>query len=155
LSSGNTTTSLQVDVTTTQTYNNVARFYGPNINTGNYSFIAVGKNNNANNDAVILFYYAGNGSTNNRLEFTFNGNANSLLTIRADGNVGIGTTSPDASALLDVSSTTKGLLPPRMTTGQINAITSPAEGLIAYNTTISHLCVYQSGAWVRINHSPM
>jgi hypothetical protein len=67
----------------------------------------------------------------------------------------IGTTSPNASALLDVSSTAKGFLPPRMTTAQINAISTPAEGLIAYNTTISHLCVYQAGAWVRINHSPM
>jgi hypothetical protein len=61
----------------------------------------------------------------------------------------------NASAILEATSTTKGFLPPRMTTAQINAISTPAEGLIAYNTTISHLCVYQSGAWVRINHSPM
>jgi hypothetical protein len=70
-------------------------------------------------------------------------------------NTAIGTSTDAASAILSATSTTKGFLPPRMTTAQINAITSPAEGLIAYNTTISHLCVYQSGAWVRINHSPM
>lgn len=63
--------------------------------------------------------------------------------------------SPNASALLDVVSTTKGFLPPRMTTTQVNLIATPAEGLVVYNTTISHLCVYQSGVWVRINHSPM
>jgi hypothetical protein len=60
-----------------------------------------------------------------------------------------------ASAILDLTSTTKGFLPPRMTTTQINAIATPAEGLMAYNTTISHLCVYQAGAWAKLSHSPM
>jgi hypothetical protein len=60
-----------------------------------------------------------------------------------------------ASAILQADSTTRGFLPPRMTTTQVNAITSPAEGLVVFNTTISHLCVYQSGAWVRMSHSPM
>jgi hypothetical protein len=64
-------------------------------------------------------------------------------------------TSASASAILQADSTTKGFLPPRMTTTQVNAIASPAEGLVVFNTTISHLCVYQGGAWVRINHSPM
>jgi hypothetical protein len=50
------------------------------------------------------------------------------------GSVGIGTASPTASALLDVSSTTKGVLIPRMTTTQRNAISSPAIGLQIYNT---------------------
>jgi hypothetical protein len=61
----------------------------------------------------------------------------------------------NSSAILQADSTTKGFLPPRMTTTQVNAIASPAAGLVVYNTTISHLCVYQAGAWVRINHSPM
>ena len=47
--------------------------------------------------------------------------------------VGIGTTNPDASAELDVTSTTKGFLPPRMTKAQMDAI-SPSEGLIIYCT---------------------
>ena len=50
-------------------------------------------------------------------------------------SVGIGTTTPDASSVLDVTSTTKGFLPPRMTTGQRDAILSPAFGLIIYNIT--------------------
>ena len=70
-------------------------------------------------------------------------------------SIGKGSTAAVASSILELSSTTKGFLPPSMTTAQINAISTPAEGLIAYNTTISHLCVYQGGAWVRINHSPM
>ena len=48
--------------------------------------------------------------------------------------VGIGTTPPDASAALDVSSTSKGLLPPRMTQTQRTAIVSPAPGLVVYQT---------------------
>ena len=46
----------------------------------------------------------------------------------------IGGSSPDPSALLDLQSTGKGLLPPRMTTAQRNAIALPATGLIVYNT---------------------
>jgi hypothetical protein len=46
--------------------------------------------------------------------------------------VGIGTANPDASAALEIESTTKGLLLPRMMLGQINAITTPAEGLMVY-----------------------
>ena len=49
-------------------------------------------------------------------------------------NVGIGTTTPNASAQLDVSSTHSGFLPPRMTYAQRNAIVSPAAGLIVYCT---------------------
>jgi hypothetical protein len=51
--------------------------------------------------------------------------------------VGIGTITPDPSAELDVTSTSKGFLLPRMTTTQRNAISSPAAGLVIYNTTTS------------------
>ena len=47
---------------------------------------------------------------------------------------GVGTTSPAASAALDITSTTSGFLPPRMTTAQRNAISSPATGLTIYCT---------------------
>jgi hypothetical protein len=48
--------------------------------------------------------------------------------------VGIGTTTPNASAALDITSTTSGLLPPRMTKVQLEAIASPVEGLMVYCT---------------------
>ncbi|SRR5579883_885626 len=54
--------------------------------------------------------------------------------VRAQANVGIGTTSPDASALLDLTSNSKGLLVPRMTESQKNAIATPATGLLIYET---------------------
>lgn len=53
--------------------------------------------------------------------------------------VGIGTNSPDASAVLDLSSTTKGLLIPRMTTLQQSDLINPAIGLMVYNTTTNQI----------------
>ncbi len=70
------------------------------------------------------------------------------LTVASGGNVGIGTATP--SAKLDVSSTTQGFLPPRMTTTQKNAISSPATGLVVYDTTLNKLCVYTGAGWETI-----
>lgn len=70
--------------------------------------------------------------------------------INGSGGLGVGTSSVDSSAQLDVSSTTKGFLLPRMTTTQKNAISSPASGLMVYDTTLSKLCVYTGAAWETI-----
>ncbi len=51
------------------------------------------------------------------------------------------------SAMLNVVSTTQGILPPRMTTTQKTAITSPAEGLMVYDTTTHKLCCYDGTTW--------
>jgi hypothetical protein len=50
------------------------------------------------------------------------------------GSVGIGTASPNASAALDVNSTSKGLLLPTMTQTQRNGISNPATGLLIFQT---------------------
>ena len=60
---------------------------------------------------------------------------------------GIGTATPDASAALDISSTTKGFLPPRLTTLQINTIASPATGLIVFNTSINKPQFFDGTGW--------
>ena len=57
-----------------------------------------------------------------------------MISMTATAQVGIGTNTPDASAKLDVSSTSKGFLPPRMTVAQRAAIANPAQGLIIYCT---------------------
>lgn len=67
-------------------------------------------------------------------------------------NVGIGTPTPAASAQLDVSSTTKGFLPPRMDSTQRNAIASPTTELTIYNTTIKAFQVYNGTAWYSTVH---
>lgn len=53
--------------------------------------------------------------------------------------VSLGTTSPDSSSLLDLNSTSKGLLIPRMTGDQRNLIQSPAKGLMIFNTDTNNL----------------
>ncbi len=71
------------------------------------------------------------------------------LNLKAQDNVAINATgaSPDPSAMLDVSSTSKGLLMPRMTTAQRDAIASPADGLMIMNTTSNCVNIYLYGAW--------
>jgi Chaperone of endosialidase/Head domain of trimeric autotransporter adhesin len=65
-------------------------------------------------------------------------------------NVGVGTNTPDASAQLDISSTGKGLLIPRVTTTQMKAIASPAKGLMVFNTTDSSLFIKRDTGWTKI-----
>ena len=60
-------------------------------------------------------------------------------------SIGSGST-PSTKAILDLTSTTKGFLPPRMTSTQRDAITSPVAGLMIYNTTTNKLNVYTT-AW--------
>jgi hypothetical protein len=75
----------------------------------------------------------------------------SIATIFCQGstlNVGIGTETPNSRAILDVASTTKGFLPPRMTTAQRDAISSPPAGLMVYNTTTNKGNRYNGTAWV-------
>ena len=69
--------------------------------------------------------------------------------VGADGAVGIGTDYPDASSLLDLTSTTLGFLMPRMTTVQRDLIPAPAEGLMIYNTDLGlpQLFSNASGLW--------
>ncbi|MHC1776305.1 MAG: hypothetical protein AB9834_12940 [Lentimicrobium sp.] len=76
------------------------------------------------------------------------------ISVLPDGNVGIATTTPDPSALLDVSSTTKGLLPPRMNTAQRNGISSPVAGLVVFNTSENVLNVYNGSAWTSMMSVP-
>jgi hypothetical protein len=57
-----------------------------------------------------------------------------LLTATTYAQVAIGTTSPDASAVLDLTSDEKGFLLPRMTLDQMNAISKPSAGLMVYCT---------------------
>ena len=73
-----------------------------------------------------------------------------LITATASAQVGIGTTTPESSSALQIDSTTGGFVPPRMTNTQMNAIPTPLEGSIVYNTTFSALFLYSSGTWNNI-----
>jgi hypothetical protein len=90
-----------------------------------------------------------------------NSSANAFTVMRTNNSTGnatfdkfvaIGTTSdPVASAAIEVVSTTKGFLPPRMTTTQKNAIATPAEGLVVMDITTHKLCVYDGTSWVDLH----
>jgi uncharacterized protein (TIGR02145 family) len=73
-------------------------------------------------------------------------------------NVGIGTNTPNAFAILEVSSTNKGFLPPRMTYVQRNAIVNPAAGLIVYCTDCGlpggEPQYFNGTSWFRFNGNP-
>jgi hypothetical protein len=66
------------------------------------------------------------------------------------GNVGIGTTTPNANAILDLTSTTKAFMPPRMTTTQRDAVASPTEGMVIFNITTHVLNYYGTAAWAAV-----
>lgn len=67
-----------------------------------------------------------------------------------NAQVGIGTTNPAPSSVLDLTATNKGFLPPRMTTAQRDAIASPAEGLTIYNTINKCLETWDGTDWISI-----
>ncbi len=76
-----------------------------------------------------------------------------IITVPAfaqNNNVGIGTTTPAPSAALDVTSTTQGMLVPRLTTAQRTGIASPAQGLLVYDTNLGCFYYYNSTAWISL-----
>jgi len=83
----------------------------------------------------------------NKFAYTFYGLC--LVVSMQAQNVGINATGApaDASAALDVNSTTAGFLPPRMTTAQRDAIASPATGLMIFNNTDNCIQFYNGSAW--------
>jgi len=86
---------------------------------------------------------------------------NHYIAVRKDGVViddipglSIGTSAnPDAATILNLVSTTKGVLFPRMTEAQRDAISTPAEGLTIYNLDSNHLNVFNGTAWKELAYS--
>lgn len=77
--------------------------------------------------------------------------ANSTSYLDGSATLTVGTSTPSASAKFQVESTTSGVLLPRMTTTQRDAIGSPADGLMIYNTSISKFQGRAGGAWVDLH----
>jgi hypothetical protein len=85
----------------------------------------------------------------NTSQWTNDGSGNIYNT--EGGSVGIGTgATPNASAALELASTTRGFLPPRMTEAQRNAITTPATGLMVFNTTSGTLQFWNGTGWTNV-----
>jgi hypothetical protein len=88
-------------------------------------------------------------ATNNgyKLDVVGTGRTSNLI---VTNDIGVGTTSPDSKSILDLTSTTKGFLPPRMTNVQITGITSPPEGLVIYSTDAKTLVFYNGTSWQKV-----
>lgn len=85
----------------------------------------------------------------------FKTNNTTRLHITNAGNVGIGTDSPNSSAALEISSSTKGFLPSRMTATEIANINNPVDGLFIYNSDDGKLYIYVSSAteWKEVSYA--
>lgn len=70
----------------------------------------------------------------------------------AQNNVGIGTTTPNAAAALDITATDKGVLVPRLTSAQRLAIVAPTEGLLVYDITVDCFFFFEttSSLWSKL-----
>ena len=76
-----------------------------------------------------------------------------LISLTINAQVGIGTTTPNNSAQLDVTATNKGVLIPRMTQAQKNAILTPATSLLVYQTNGTPGYYYYNGTnWIRLSN---
>jgi hypothetical protein len=94
------------------------------------------------------------------LNNTFNTNVNSATIFQSSDALGEArfynsvcagfVSTINASAILQAESTTKGFLPPRMTTTQKNAIASPAKGLQIFDTTLNRPCFYDGTTWITL-----
>jgi hypothetical protein len=92
--------------------------------------------------------------TSNLLSFITNSTAQ--MVINSSGSVGIGTTSPNANALLQLYSTSKGFLPPLLTTANETAMgTALPTGLVVYNTTNNELESFNGTAWEAVGASSL
>lgn len=69
------------------------------------------------------------------------------VNIETSGSIYTGGASPVSSAALQADSTTKGFLPPRMTSNDVNNIQNPADGLIVFDTTNNVLVCWANGMW--------
>jgi len=137
------------DPTTNNTLSNGTVFSLNGVSTNNNFGIGMGAIRNSKYD---IWFQTG---SSNGGGYRWYIGTSEKMTMDANGSVAIGTTTPAASSILDVTSTTKGFLPPRMTTTEINAIVSPAAGLVVYNTTLAVLCFYDGTAWKKVSHSAM
>ncbi len=84
--------------------------------------------------------------------------ANAIYIKTAD-NIGMGTASPHSSALLDMTSNSKGFLPPRMTHVQLDAISTPADGLLVFCTDcgingLGAMAMFSAGTWLQLSAVP-
>jgi hypothetical protein len=116
-----------------------------NIYIGNYT--GVNTSSTGNTNSVVI----GNYSTFSTPNTIVLGSVSGQNTASITQGVITGGVSLNATAQLQIDSTTKGFLPPRLTTAQRDNIVSPAEGLMIYNITTKVLNYFNGTSWVATN----
>jgi hypothetical protein len=107
-----------------------------------------------NNVNKGVFWSGNNSSITVYQQFTahqfnvFNGSSYARRATLDNTGLYVGTGVIKSSAGLELESTTQGLLPPRMTTTQKNAIASPAAGLLVYDITTNRMCYWNGNSWI-------
>lgn len=139
LSTGGVQTTTKLQITTADT-----NYIDAEDNSGNNRF-TVGRDPSSQ---VVNVDFASNPSpltdqVGAFRTYTDGVNLAEIMSFIKNGSIGIGTNAPSANALVDISSTTKGFLPPRMTNAQRAAITA-TKGLIVVNTT-NNAVAYNDG----------
>jgi len=132
---------------TTSPYNYGAGFSTYEIRGSSYGLLSLGKIGN-----TTQFYFSSDG-LGGYLGINNNGSFSNAMNAYPDGRVSFASDTflPEVSAKVEVRSTTKGFLPPRMTNAQRLAIASPAIGLMVYCTdTTEGLYIYKSTGWTFI-----
>jgi hypothetical protein len=116
-----------------------------NINTGDLDL------NSSGGTITIPGFLYGSGTTNTIPKYQTSDGFTDSQIFDNGTSVGIGTVTPDASAILDLSATTKGFLPPRMTESERLAIASPTIGLMVYQTDEPDgVYVYKAAGWIQM-----
>jgi uncharacterized protein (TIGR02145 family) len=140
-------TNASGDFSTAMGFGTAARSYNETaIGSFNTDYIPA---SNSNWDAGDRLFVIGNGEESNA--------RSDAMVVLKNGNVGIGTSTPNSSAQLEINSTNKGFLPPRMTASQRQAIANPAAGLMIWCTNCGKFGEWQGYngySWVNLSGSP-
>ena len=102
----------------------------------------------ASGDQVISGTTNITANENSSISFTTNGSTSMILT--DSGQLALGEGTADPSAILDISTTTQGVLPPRLTSTQRDNISNPAEGLMLFNTEEGAYQFWGGSNWVNL-----
>jgi hypothetical protein len=104
---------------------------------------------NVGGDSYGLLVKTSSGATEAFPILDLENTAGNVFRVQANGNVGIGTTNP--SAPLEISSTTGGVIMPRMSTVDMNSIANPTDGEMIYNTTANKFYGRANNSWVALH----
>lgn len=168
---GNTSPNSRLEITAATANNAGLRF--TNLTSASPTVAANGKalSVNATGDVILVPASAGNAwellgnagttagtnflGTTDAQDMVIKTNNTEKMRVTTSGQVGIGTPAPNPSAILQIVSTTQGVMFPTMTTAQRLAIAAPAVGLMVYDANANILMSYNGTRWQEVGGDPI